>query len=129
MKKKTGSACSLVAPIAPIAVIEAINDAAGELAAVRSAAAPPRPTTPPPRSFRPPETAAEQQERTAWIEIELVDEDDQPVPGARYAITLPDGSVADGTLDAKGFARVEGFEPGSCQVTFPDLDQEAWEKL
>jgi hypothetical protein len=34
--------------------------------------------------------------------------------------------VADGTLDEKGFARVEGFEPGQCEITFPELDEEAW---
>ncbi|MCA9312044.1 MAG: type VI secretion system tip protein VgrG, partial [Phycisphaerales bacterium] len=69
------------------------------------------------------------EERT-WIEIELVDEDDQPVPGEKYRITLPDGStVAEGTLDQDGFARVDGIEePGNCKVTFPNLDKEAWEK-
>lgn len=66
--------------------------------------------------------------KTSWIEIELVDEADQPVPGERYRITLPDGAtVAEGTLDEKGFARVEGIDPGTCKVTFPELDQEAWE--
>lgn len=64
-----------------------------------------------------------------WIEIELVDEEDNPVPGERYEITLPDGeTVAKGTLDENGFARVDGIEdPGNCQVTFPELDREAWE--
>jgi type VI secretion system secreted protein VgrG len=61
-----------------------------------------------------------------WIEIVLVDEANQPVPGMPYQITLPDSTVASGTLDEKGFARVEGFDPGSCQVTFPGLDESAW---
>ena len=26
------------------------------------------------------------------------------------------------------FARIEGIEPGTCKVTFPRLDKEAWEK-
>ena len=30
------------------------------------------------------------------------------------------------TLDNKGFARVAGFEPGQCKVSFPTLDQDAW---
>ena len=55
-------------------------------------------------------------------------EDDEPVPGEVYRVTLPDGKVAEGTLDEKGFARVEGIDPGTCKVTFPNLDQEAWEK-
>jgi hypothetical protein len=46
-----------------------------------------------------------------------------------YRITLPDGSVAEGTLDENGFARVEGIVPGTCQITFPSLDKEAWEKV
>src|SRR5271154_4766256 len=29
-------------------------------------------------------------EKTSWIEIELVDEDKNPVPGMAYKITLPD---------------------------------------
>jgi len=29
--------------------------------------------------------------------------------------------------DENGVGRVEGFDPGSCQVSFPDLDKEAWE--
>jgi type VI secretion system secreted protein VgrG len=65
--------------------------------------------------------------KTHWIEIELVDEDGKPVPGEEYQVTLPDGStVASGTLDGKGKARVEGIDPGSCKVTFPNLDKDSW---
>lgn len=71
----------------------------------------------------------EKKERASWIEIELVGEDDEGIPGQKYKITLPDNSVAEGTLDEKGFARVEGFEKGTCKVSFPDLDKEAWEKV
>jgi len=70
--------------------------------------------------------AADKKEKTAWIEVELVDEDGEPVPGEGYRITLPDDSVAEGSLDDKGKARVEGFKPGNCKVTFPDLDEDAW---
>jgi type VI secretion system secreted protein VgrG len=67
------------------------------------------------------------EEKTHWIEITLVDEDGKPVPGEEYKVTLPDGStVASGTLDEKGKARVEGIDPGSCKVTFPNLDKDAW---
>ena len=69
----------------------------------------------------------EDKEKKSWIEIELVDEEDQPVPGEKYKITLPDGSVAKGTLDENGFARIEGIEPGTCQITFSELDKDAWE--
>ena len=66
--------------------------------------------------------------KTTWIEIELVGEDDKPIPGEPYEIELPDGSVASGTLDGDGFARVDCFEPGECKICFPNLDEEAWEK-
>jgi hypothetical protein len=71
----------------------------------------------------------EKEKKASWIEIELVGEDDEGIPGEKYKITLPDDSVAEGTLDEKGFARVEGFEKGTCKVSFPELDKEAWEKI
>jgi type VI secretion system secreted protein VgrG len=76
-----------------------------------------------------PSTEEENKEELSWIEIEMVDEEDEPVPGEKYKITLPDDSVAEGTLDEKGCARVEGFEKGTCKVCFSDLDAEAWEKI
>jgi hypothetical protein len=64
----------------------------------------------------------------SWIEIELVDEADQPVAGARYRITLPDGkTLREGSTNAEGWARVSDIDPGTCQITFPFLDKEAWE--
>ena len=51
---------------------------------------------------------------------------DKPIPNVKYSITLPGGGVRSGTLDENGTARVEGIPAGSCQVSFPDLDQEAW---
>jgi type VI secretion system secreted protein VgrG len=72
------------------------------------------------------EEAAEQ--TTSWIEVELVGDDDKPVSGERYTVTLPDGTVEEGTLDDHGIARIEQFEPGNCKISFPDLDEEAWEE-
>jgi hypothetical protein len=34
-----------------------------------------------------------------------------------------------GTLDGKDFARIDGIEPGTCKITFPELDKYAWEKI
>jgi hypothetical protein len=74
--------------------------------------------------------ANQSNQKKSWIEIEMVDEDNNPVPGEKYRIILTDNKTfAEGTLDEKGFARVEGIEPGSCKVTFPKLDKDAWEKV
>lgn len=68
-------------------------------------------------------------DKEGWIEVELIDEEDQPVPGEKYKIELPDGSVAEGTLDEKGLARIDGIDSGTCKITFPELDKEAWEPV
>ncbi len=67
-----------------------------------------------------------------WIEIELVDEEGGPVPYERYEITAPDGeTVIKGELDRHGQAhRVVPGKPGeTCQIAFPNLDIDAWERL
>jgi len=88
-------------------------------AAVRQSAASDAPTHDP--------NSEENQDKTHWIEIEFQDEAGQPITGEPYRITLPDGTtVADGTLDEKGRARVANIDPGTCKVTFPNLDKEAW---
>ena len=72
--------------------------------------------------------AAENKEKKSWIEGVLVDEADQPVPGEPYEVKLPDGTtVASGTTDEKGFFRVDHIDPGQCEITFPNLDKDAWE--
>jgi type VI secretion system secreted protein VgrG len=80
-------------------------------------------TAEPPEESEPP---AEEEDRT-WIEIEMVDDTGQPVAGERYRVTLPDGSVREGTLDQNGFAHIGGIEPGTCEITFPELDEDMWE--
>ena len=65
----------------------------------------------------------------SWIAIELVGEDDKPIPGVAYRLTLTDGSTQEGTLDDQGSARVDGIDPGTCVVTFPDLDKDAWQGI
>lgn len=64
-----------------------------------------------------------------WIEVQLIGENDQPIGGEAYAITLPGGKVITGTLDGDGLARIDGIPAGVCQVSFPNLDQDAWEAV
>ena len=58
--------------------------------------------------------------------VELIGEDDGPIPSEAYRIELPDGTVRTGRLDSQGRARVHGIDPGNCVVTFPELDEAAW---
>ncbi len=65
-----------------------------------------------------------------WIEIELVGEDGQPIPWEEYLVILPNGAPAPGYLDQDGFARLDNIDPGgTCRISFPKLDQDAWETL
>ena len=134
MGKKSGNAGSPVSPAAPDAAEDADIADPGKMAEIKAeqlekkegkyGSTPVKPHKPPTE-----EEKEEKKEELSWIEIEMVGEDDEPIPGEKYKITLPDDSVAEGTLDEKGAARVEGFEKGTCKVCFPDLDKEAWEKI
>lgn len=64
-----------------------------------------------------------------WIEIALVDEKGKPVPGESYKIRLPNGEIVTGNLDSRGLARIDGIDPGTCKVNFPDFDRKAWRRL
>jgi len=64
-----------------------------------------------------------------WIEIQLIGEDDKPIPDAKYRVELPDGTVEEGTLDREGVAGFFGLDQGNCKITFPALDQDAWEPV
>jgi type VI secretion system secreted protein VgrG len=81
----------------------------------------------PVQPHKPPSNPEDKKTKTHWIEILLVDEAGDPVPGEPYKITLPDATVAEGSLDEKGLARVDGIPAGTCQITFPNRDKEAWE--
>ena len=126
MVKKSGNAGSPVSPAAPDKAEDADIADPGKMAEIKAeqiekkegkyGSTPVKPHKP-------------DEEKTSWIEIEMVDEEDEPGPGEKYKITLPDDSVAQGTLDDKGFARIEGIDSGTCKITFPELDKDAWEKI
>lgn len=58
-----------------------------------------------------------------WVEIELVDECGDAVPGARYEVEFADGSVREGRLDRRGLAFLDRVPAGACTVIFPDHDE------
>ncbi len=53
-----------------------------------------------------------------WIEVELQDEDGNRLANEPFELHLPDGTTQKGTLDEKGFARVESVPPGPVEVVF-----------
>lgn len=64
------------------------------------------------------------------VAIQLLGEDDEPIAGARYRIELPGGGFDEGRTGPDGQAMVWGLaRAGECRVTFPDLDEEAWQYL
>ena len=65
--------------------------------------------------------------KTSWVEIELVDNQGQSVLNEIYQVRMPDGSLFTGTLDGNGQARIEGIDPGTCQITFPNQDANSWQ--
>ena len=88
--------------------------------------APPAAVARPPASPRPRPIALE--DLKTWIEIVLLDESGKPVPNEKYSVRVPGGRTEYGTLDAKGYARITGLDPGSCDVSFPDLHAPEWKE-
>jgi uncharacterized Zn-binding protein involved in type VI secretion len=65
--------------------------------------------------------------KKSWVEIELVDQKGRPVPYERYRVKAPGfDRPFEGFLDEKGLARLDGIDPGTCQISFPDLDAASW---
>lgn len=125
---KSGSPGTVVSPAAPAEAKEADKADPGEVQEVKArerqfqqgkyGAQKAKPFKPPPKN--------EPTEDKTWIEICLIDHNDKPVAGEKYHLTLPDGSVAEGTLDDKGLARIKPVEPGSCKVKFPERPGQSW---
>lgn len=119
MNPKSGSAGTIVPPAESDEAHEATTDQPGKNTRYGAEAPEEEPQE---------ELAETPVEPTSWIEIELIDEADQPVPGAYYEITAPDDRIYDGTTDADGCARIEPIAPGTCRISFPKLDTEAWQR-
>ncbi|HEY8211708.1 MAG TPA: carboxypeptidase-like regulatory domain-containing protein [Myxococcaceae bacterium] len=74
----------------------------------------------------PPPMQEEATEKLDFIALEMKDEDGEPMAYARYVVELPDGGKREGRLNANGYARIDGVNPGQCKVTFPDYDESSW---
>lgn len=69
------------------------------------------------------------QPQKTFVAIMLQTDEPTPKPVAfkRYKIELPDHTTREGMLDANGCARVEGIDPGTCKVSFPDFHKDDWQ--
>jgi len=138
MNPKDGKAGSAVAPLAPAAPEDAaeadpvanakLEPGAAKSGKGKTSSTAAKPYKPPPEpTATQGEDEDEEQAALTWVEVELVDEADEPVAGAKYRITMPDGTVDDGVLDHTGWVRLPRVQEGDLKITFPDLDQDAWE--
>ena len=60
-----------------------------------------------------------------WIEVQLLDEAGDPVPGEPWQIICADGSKHQGSTDARGRVRLDSIAPGVCRLTWPGRDRAA----
>jgi len=56
-----------------------------------------------------------------YLEIELHDENGDPIPGENYILYLSNGEVRKGKLDDGGYAKEENLPPVSSDIRFPNL--------
>jgi type VI secretion system secreted protein VgrG len=123
---KSGKAGSAVTPAEPNASQEADNAAPGEADKAKAAQLTLKPRA---SGSAPRKPYKRDPKKKSWIEIQLLDEEGTPVASEKYRVTLPDGeTMAEGTLDEKGLARIDGIDPGTCKITFPELDKAAWKR-
>ena len=92
-------ALASLAPTAPVASVEALGPAPGA-----------------------------EEDRSHWIEIEVVDELGRPVPNVEYRIECAGGEVRTGTSGADGRAKEWALVAGVCKFGFPALDGPAWNR-
>jgi len=128
MTPKSGKAGSAADPLQPQAVVDAASAETGQ---VSSASA--RGLEPAPGEYGSTTVASrasgneDPDQPKVWISIELQDEEGNPIAGEAYEITPPgETSPRKGTLDARGKARLEGIDPGTCQVSFPNIHAPEW---
>ena len=89
----------------------------------------PLPSAPPPPVAQAAPPAKKEESQLTWVGIELIGEDDKPIPGAEYEIELADGRIERGTLDTDGQVTIQAIRKGTCKVRFPALDADSWEKV
>lgn len=64
-----------------------------------------------------------------WIEVVLLDKDNEPIPGEHYELRLPDQSLRKGRLNREGSVKFEGIVAGDASIAFPGIDAQEWAPL
>lgn len=62
----------------------------------------------------------------AWIEVQVVDGDDEPCANVDFEIELSDGRVRQGRTNEHGVLRYEEIVEGLCTIRLLDLDESEW---
>ncbi len=62
------------------------------------------------------------------IEINLTDDDGNPVPGEKYEVEMSNGKKVKGNLDDGGYAKVTVIEEGENIVSFPNRPGVSWKQ-
>lgn len=57
-----------------------------------------------------------------WIEFQLLDTENKPIPNQKFLVIDPAGAEISGFVDERGFARVTPVKAGVCRINFPDLN-------
>ncbi|MGE0785021.1 MAG: hypothetical protein AB7S26_04980 [Sandaracinaceae bacterium] len=73
-----------------------------------------------------PEELSEPLREGDWIEIEVVDAEDQPVPFVIVEVELPNGVKRRSSANEGGWLRMDGIPSGQCKISFPAWDRSAW---
>lgn len=66
-------------------------------------------------------------EELAWIEVVVIDQDDEPVSGVEYEIKLSDGRVRRSRTNQHGVLRYEHIPAGQCEVSLVAIDAALWD--
>ena len=64
-----------------------------------------------------------------FIEFQLLDQDNKPVPGEPFQVRLPDQSIVTGTLDNDGKVRFDPIIAGQASIIFTGMDKKEWRPL
>lgn len=63
-------------------------------------------------------------QRTDYLHIRCLDEEGKPLAGRAFVLTLADGVLIRGELDADGWTKQEGVRPGECDFRLVEGDVE-----